>query len=65
MIKRSPFLIIFLTFVSAIFIGILIFAYIVAKQANPIMLDDKGHVQRSSRSGAGNPACSRLSAGHA
>jgi hypothetical protein len=62
MIKRSPFLIIFLTFVSAIFIGILIFAYIVAKQANPIMLDDKGHVQRS---GAGNPACSRLSAGHA
>jgi len=45
MTKRSPFLIFFLAFVSAIFIGILIFAYCVAKQTNPVMLDDKGRPQ--------------------
>jgi hypothetical protein len=42
MTKRSPFLIFFLAFVSAIFIGILIFVYIVTKQANPVMLDEHG-----------------------
>jgi len=41
--KKSPVLVIFLMFTSAIFIGILIFAYIVAKRANPVMLDDQGH----------------------
>ena len=45
MTKRSPFLIFFLAFVSAIFIGILIVVYIVTKQANPVMLDDKGRPQ--------------------
>jgi hypothetical protein len=45
MTRRSPFLIFFLAFVSAIFIGILIFVYIVTKQTNPVMLDDKGHPQ--------------------
>jgi hypothetical protein len=45
MTKSSPFLIFFLAFVSAIFIGILIFVYIVTKQANPVMLDDKGRPQ--------------------
>ena len=40
--KRVPTLIPFLALVSAIFIGILIFAYFVTKQANPVMLDDKG-----------------------
>ena len=47
MTRRSPFLIFFLAFVSAIFIGILIFVYIVTKQANPVMLDDKGRPQQS------------------
>lgn len=42
MTKRRPVLIYFLAAVSAIFIGILIFAYIAAKRANPVMLDDKG-----------------------
>ena len=45
MTRRSPFLIFFLAFVSAIFIGILILAYIVAKRASPVMLDDKGRPQ--------------------
>ncbi|MGA3074173.1 MAG: hypothetical protein ABSG56_10825 [Bryobacteraceae bacterium] len=45
MTRRSPFLIFFLAFVSAIFIGILIFVYIVTKQTNPVMLDDKGRPQ--------------------
>ena len=42
MIKRIPCLIFFLAFASAVFIGILIFVYIVTKQTNPVMLDDKG-----------------------
>jgi len=42
---KSPFLIYFLAFVSAIFIGILIFVYCVTKQANPVMLDDHGRPQ--------------------
>jgi hypothetical protein len=41
--KRIPVLIPFLALVSAIFIGILIFAYIETKQANPQMLDEHGH----------------------
>jgi hypothetical protein len=49
MTRRSPFLIFFLAFVSAIFIGILIFVYIVTKQTNPIMLDDKGRPQPTAR----------------
>lgn len=42
MTRRSPFLIFFLAFVSAIFVAILIFVYFVTKQAHPIMLDDHG-----------------------
>jgi hypothetical protein len=38
--KRIPVLIPFLVFVSALFIGILIFAYVETKQANPQMLDE-------------------------
>jgi hypothetical protein len=52
MTKRSPFLIFFLAFVSAIFIGILIVVYIATRQANPVMLDDKGRPQPNA-SGAG------------
>ena len=40
--KRIPVLIPFLALVSAIFIGILIFAYVETKQANPQMLDEHG-----------------------
>lgn len=32
----------FFGFVMALFIGILIFAYVVTKQANPIYLDQQG-----------------------
>lgn len=45
MTKRSPFLVLFLAFVSAVFIGILIFVYFVTKQTNPVMLDDHGRPQ--------------------
>lgn len=45
MSKRRPFLIFFLAFVSAVFIGILVFVYIVTKQAKPVMLDDQGRPQ--------------------
>jgi len=41
--KRIPVLIPFLALISAIFIGILIFAYVETKQANPQMLDEQGH----------------------
>lgn len=39
--SRSP-LGYFLIFISALFIGILIFCYIVTKRANPIFLDEHG-----------------------
>jgi hypothetical protein len=42
--KRIPALIPFLALVSAIFIGILIFAYVETKKANPEMLDEQGHI---------------------
>ena len=40
--KRMPVLIPFLAVVCAIFIGILIYAYVETKQANPQMLDEQG-----------------------
>ncbi|MFN7998335.1 MAG: hypothetical protein U0Q18_32235 [Bryobacteraceae bacterium] len=43
--KKTPALIYFLAFVSALFIGILVFAYVVAKRTNPVMLDDHGRQQ--------------------
>ncbi len=39
--KRAP-LLYFLGFVSAVFIGILIWVYVVTKHANPIFLDAQG-----------------------
>jgi hypothetical protein len=42
--KRVPALIPFLALVSALFIGILIFAYVETKRANPQMLDEQGHI---------------------
>jgi len=42
--KRVPALIPFLLMISAIFIGILIYAYVETKQANPQMLDEQGRV---------------------
>ena len=41
-IKQGSPLLYFLVFVSAIFIGILIFAYAVTKHAHPIYLDQNG-----------------------
>ena len=46
--KRVPPLIPFLVFVSALFIGILIFAYVETKKANPQMLDEKGRLMHAS-----------------
>jgi hypothetical protein len=45
--KRVPVLIPFLALVSAIFIGILIFAYVETKKANPEMLDEQGHIMHA------------------
>ncbi len=39
--KRAP-LIYFLWSISVLFIGILIFCYVVTKRANPILLDEHG-----------------------
>jgi hypothetical protein len=33
----------FLSFVFALFVGVLIFVYIETKAANPILLDEKSH----------------------
>ena len=46
--KSVPPLVPFLVLVSAIFIGILIFAYVETKRANPQMLDEQGHVLHAS-----------------
>jgi hypothetical protein len=45
--KRVPALIPFLAVVSAIFIGILIYAYVQTRHANPQMLDEQGHLIQS------------------
>ena len=42
--KRVPPLIPFLVMASLIFIGILIFAYVETRKANPQMLDEQGRV---------------------
>jgi len=42
--KRIPTLIPFLILVSGIFIGILVYAYVETKQANPQMLDEQGRL---------------------
>jgi hypothetical protein len=48
MTKRIPVLIPFLAVVSAIFIGILIWAYVETRKANPQMLDEHGRIERGS-----------------
>ena len=37
-------------FISLLFIGILIYAYIGARQANPVMLDEHGRPKQAHRS---------------
>jgi len=39
---RGGFLLYFLMMVMALFIGILIFVWVVTKKANPVMLDEHG-----------------------
>jgi hypothetical protein len=46
--KRIPVLIPFLAVVAAIFIGILIWAYVETRKANPQMLDEHGRIERGS-----------------
>jgi hypothetical protein len=45
--KRVPVLIPVLALISALFIGILVFAYVETKRANPQMLDEHGHALNS------------------
>ena len=40
--KQGSPLLYFLVFVSLVFVGILIFAYVVTKRTNPIYLDEHG-----------------------
>ena len=46
--KGIPVLVPFLAVVSAIFIGILIWAYVETRKANPQMLDEHGRIEHSS-----------------
>ncbi len=41
----------FLAFVFSLFVGILVFIYVQATEANPVMLDEKGRVIEQSRGG--------------
>ena len=52
--RPIPVLIPFLVLVSLIFIGILIFAYVETKKANPQMIE-VGRVSRPALSGPGGP----------
>jgi hypothetical protein len=45
--KRVPTLIPVLGLISAIFIGILIYAYVETRRANPQMLDEHGRILKS------------------
>lgn len=51
--KPAP-LVYFLGFVMALFIGILIFVYVVTKRTNPTMLDEHGKPAASGSSHAGH-----------
>ena len=46
--KKQAFLTYFLGFVFVLFIGILIFTYVVTKRTNPVMLDQNGKPVASS-----------------
>ncbi len=46
--KKTAPLIYFLWLVSALFIGILIFCYVVTKRTNPVLLDEHGKPVTSS-----------------
>ena len=46
--RPLPALIPFLVFISLVFIGILIYAYVETKKANPQMLDEHGRIERGS-----------------
>ena len=46
--RRVPTLIPFLALISAIFIAILVYAYVETRKANPQMLDDHGHLLHTS-----------------
>jgi hypothetical protein len=43
--RRVPFLVVFLGFTVLLFIGILVYAYVEARRANPVMLDEKGAIR--------------------
>jgi hypothetical protein len=47
---RGAFLPKFLVFVSALFIGILVATYVISRQADPVILDDQGHVRSGGHS---------------
>ena len=42
---KGAFLPKFLVFVVLLFIGILVYAYVESKRADPIILDEQGHVR--------------------
>jgi hypothetical protein len=46
--KKTAPLIYFLWIVSVLFVGILIFCYVITKRANPILLDERGKPVTSS-----------------
>jgi len=50
--KSAGFMPKFLGMVFVLFIGILVFAYIETKRANPVMLDEQGHVRGGAAQGS-------------
>ncbi len=50
--KSAGFMPKFLAGIFVMFIGILVFAYIETKKANPIMLDEQGHVRGGAAQGS-------------
>jgi hypothetical protein len=55
--KKTPILIPFLVFVSALFIGILIWAYIETKKANPQMIEQSAAGRHSTEDSVRLAAC--------
>ena len=47
--KSSSFFPVFFGLIMLLFCGILVFAYYSSKRANPIMLDEQGHIKAESK----------------
>ncbi|MBI5085559.1 MAG: hypothetical protein HZB13_13285 [Acidobacteria bacterium] len=51
--SRGAFLPKFLAFIMLLFIGILVVTYLIARQADPVILDDQGHYRTGGHASGG------------